>query len=83
MEIIEFDEQTTVFAKDQAEYLPLPAHRFSDDKGGRIACCWKMSWKDRLKVLWTGLVWQEIMTFNGPLQPQRLCVDKPDMPKEE
>jgi len=68
-----------VIAKDQAQYNSLPAHRFKDDKDGRIACCWKMTWRDRWKMLWSGVLWHEILTFNNPLQPQRLSVDKPYM----
>jgi hypothetical protein len=79
MKLIEFPEQTIVIAKDQPEYLPLPAHRFADDPHGRIACCWCMTWRERLHVLWTGIVWHEILTFNQSLQPQRLSTDKPDM----
>lgn len=77
--LVEFPEQTTVIAKDQPEYNPLPAHRFKDDTHGRIACCWQLSWRDRLKVLRTGKVWHQILTFNQPLQPQLLTVDKPEM----
>ena len=77
MELIEFKEQTTVIAKDQPPYIALPAHRFKDDKN---ACCWKLSWRDRWKILWTG---HEILTFNNALQPQRLSVDKPAMLNEE
>lgn len=79
MEIIGFPEQTVVFAKDQPEYLPLPAYRFKDDPQGRIACCWRLSWRERLKVLLCGVMWQQVLTFNQPLQPQKLTIDKPDM----
>ena len=79
MKLIEFPEQTVVFAKDQPEYLPLPAHHFADDQYGRIACCWWLSWRERARVLWTGLVWHEVLTFNDPLQPQKLSTAKPDM----
>jgi hypothetical protein len=79
MELITFAEQTVVIAKDQPEYLPLPAHRFANDPHGRIACCWRMTWRERLRVMWTGLVWHEVLTFGGALQPQRLSTEKPDM----
>lgn len=79
MHLIEFPEQTVIIAKDQPEYLPLPAHRFEHDSTGRIACCWKLSLKERLKVLFTGVIWHEILTFNEPLQPQLLTVSKPKM----
>jgi hypothetical protein len=77
MRTIEFPEQTVVIAKDQPEYMPLPAHRFAGDKQGRIACCWQLSWRERLTVLLRGVVWHEILTFNQYLQPQLLTVDKP------
>jgi len=33
MKLIEFKEQTVVIAKDQPEYMPLPAHQFNDTDG--------------------------------------------------
>jgi hypothetical protein len=80
VKIVEFDEQDVVYAKDQPEYLPLPAHKFDNADGqGRIACCWKMTIKERIKVLFTGIIWHEVLTFNAPLQPQLLSVNKPLM----
>jgi hypothetical protein len=79
MNLVEFPEQTTVYAKDQPEYLPLPAHRFVGDPQGRIACCWGLTWRERLLVLWRGVIWHEILTFDAPLQPQRLSIEKPTM----
>lgn len=83
MKTIEFPEHTTEIAKDQPEYNTLPAHRFKDDSEGRIACCWKMTWRERLRVLFTGIIWHEILTFNQPLQPQRLSVRKPVMENDD
>lgn len=79
MDIIEFPEQTVIYAKDQPEYRPLPAYQFHDSEG-RIVCCWRLSWRERIKVLFSGVLWHEILTFNQSLQPQLLSVDKPDMP---
>lgn len=78
MTLIDFPERTVVIAKDQPEYLPLPAHQFKDATG-RIACCWKLTWKERIAVLLRGTLWHQILTFNQPLQPQLLTVDKPEM----
>lgn len=80
MTIIEFPEQTVVYAKDQPEYLPLPAHRFENDPQGRIIFCWKLSLRERLAVLWRGMIWHQVLTFNEPLQPQAMMTDKPEMP---
>jgi len=81
MKLIEFKEQTIIIAEDQPEYLNLPAHQFTDAEG-TIAFCWKMSWRERLKCLVTGKIWHEVLTFQAPLQPQLLMVDKPDMNSE-
>lgn len=78
MKLIEFPEQTTMIAKNQPQYRPLPAHRFGDTDG-RIAFCWSMSWRERLRVLLTGRIWHQVLTFDHPLQPQLLTVEKPDM----
>lgn len=78
MTLIDFPERTVIIAKDQPEYLPLPAHQFRDSEG-RIACCWKLTWKERVAVLWRGTIWHQILTFNQPLQPQMMTVDKPEM----
>lgn len=82
MRLIEFQEQTCVIAKDQPQYNPLPARRFAG-KDGRIACCWRLSLWERLTVLFTGVVWHQVLTFNEPLQPQLLTVDKPEMREPE
>jgi hypothetical protein len=79
MKLIHFPELNVVIAKDQPEYLPLPAHRFINDPQGRIVCCWKMTWRERLTVLFRGVVWHQVLTFNQPLQPQLLTIDKPTM----
>ena len=34
---------------------------------------------ERLQILLTGRIWHEVLTFNGPLQPQMLMVEKPEM----
>lgn len=78
MELTEFPEQTVVYAKHQSEYKPLPAHRY-EDKAGRITCCWKLTWRERFKLLVTGRLWHDILTFDNALQPQLLSVDKPEM----
>ena len=76
MKPIEFKEQTAIIAKDQPQYLPLPAHFFAGAEG-RIAFCWQLSWGERLKLLFTGQLWQQSLTFGEPLQPQLVGADKP------
>lgn len=79
MHPIEFPEQTTTFAKDQPEYRTLPAHIIPIDPDGRMTCCWKLSLRERLTLLLTGVIWQQVLTFHTPLQPQLLLAEKPDL----
>ena len=70
---VEFPEQNTTFAKDQPEYLPLPA--FTD--GTHVVSCWRLTWRERLRLLFGGRLWLMQMTFGGPLQPQLPSIDSP------
>lgn len=74
MKPIKFKEANVTFAKDQPQYLPLLAHRTDY---GMVISCWSVNWKERFKVLITGRIWLRVLTFNEPLQPQRLGVDRP------
>ena len=74
MHPIEFPEQNSVLAEDQPEYLPLPSHRADD---GEVISCWSLSWRERLRVLWTGRLWLRQLTFGELLQPQLLEVESP------
>lgn len=76
MRCIEFEGQNVVFAKDQPEYNRLPARRFNDAEG-RIAFCWQLSLVERLRVLVSGRLWHQVLTFDKPLQPQLLALDRP------
>lgn len=76
MKLINFPEQNQVIAEDQLEYLPMPAHVTSDEQG-RVVCCWKLTMKERIKLLFTGKLWHHILTFNRGVQPQLLEVNTP------
>lgn len=76
MKPIEFKEQNVVYAKDQKEYMPLPALKFED---GAVITCWKLSWKEILKLLFTRKVWVTMLTFNKPLQPLLVTINKSDL----
>ena len=58
-----------VYAKDQPEYLPLPAIR---NDTGIVITRWKLSWRERLRAVWSGDLYLTILTFNRPLQPIKL-----------
>ena len=80
MRLIEFPEQTIVIAKDQPEYLPMPAY-VADDKSTTTICCWKLSIKERLQLLLTGKLWHRMLTFGQPMQPQLLQTYSPFITK--
>lgn len=69
-----FDGSNTEFAKNQPEYLPLPAH-YSDE--GIVTTCWQMTLSERVRVLFTGCMWLQTLTFKKPLQPQKLSAERP------
>lgn len=75
MKPVEFPEQTTVFAKDQPQYLPLPAHH--DPHFGVVTSCWALTWRERVSILFGGRLWLQQMTLNYPLQPQKPTTKKP------
>ena len=75
MKPVKFKGSNVTFAEDQSEYMPLPAH--IDKDKGIVTACWELSLKERVKLLFTGKLWQRIMTFNRPLQPQLLSCDSP------
>jgi hypothetical protein len=83
MKPIDFPETTLVIAKNQPQYLPLPSYRYERDDEGRVVFCWKLTWAERFAVLFGGLLWHQVLTFNRPLQPTLLSVDKPVMPPHE
>ncbi len=64
-----------VYAKDQPQYLPLPAYR---DGRGTVVTRWQLSWRERLRVLFSGSIWLSMMTFNQPLQPVKLRAEPPE-----
>lgn len=78
MKPVEFKHQNVVFAKDQPQYLPLPALKL-DDQGGTVISCWKMSFKDRLKMLITGKVWLSLMSLDEPLTPSYMAVNRKEV----
>lgn len=80
MNPIQFKQVNVTFAKDQPEYQPLPAFRTED---GQVVSCWRMTFKERLRVLFTGKVWLLLLTYNHPLQPQWLTVFDPFGTKAE
>lgn len=70
----------TVYAQNQPEYKPLPVWK---DRDGAVLSRWRLSWRERLRVLFSGNVYLWMLTFNHPLQPIMLQVDKPQVTNNE
>jgi len=78
MKPVEFKHQNIVFAEGQPEYESLPA-LLIDSPQGEVISCWKMSFKERVKVLFFGRVWVSLMSFNKPLTPSYISVNRKEV----
>ena len=78
MKPIEFPEVNCTYAKDQPEYLPLPVFKSAEPHGECISC-WELTWRERIKLLFTGKMWLSMLTFHKPLTPVRPTVNKADL----
>ena len=78
MKPIKFAEANVTYAENQPEYIPLPAFKLPQDDGECISC-WQLSWGERFKILFKGKLWLSMLTFNKPLTPTLLTVNKSDV----
>lgn len=70
--------EEVVLAKDQPEYIPLPVACVTYCDGTRSCISsYRLTWRERLRLLITGLVWWEQLTFGSPLQPQKMYTSEP------
>jgi len=78
MKPIKFKEQNCTYAENQPEYLPLPAYRYNT-RDGQVVSCWKLSFRERLRLLFTGKLWVSLMMFGQPLTPSYFTTKKSDV----
>ena len=71
MKIINFPEANSIMGKNQPEYLPLPSYKTKDDLG-LVTSCWTPTLWECIKLMFGAKIWVTLMTYNNPLQPQRL-----------
>lgn len=74
MQPIDFPERNALIAEHQPEYLTLPCHSAKD---GTETFCWELSDEEIKLLAETKKLWHQVLTFNRPLQPQMLMVEKP------
>ena len=65
-----------VIAEDQPPYEPLSAVIVDP---ATILTRWKLTWWERIVVLFRGNVYLYVMTFSKPLQPLAMQAAKPEM----
>lgn len=80
MKPVPFPESNVIFAADQPQYQPLPAFRRPDT--GEVITVWDLSDEDLDKIQRTGRIYLSQLTFNQPLQPIMVSVDKPEVLKK-
>lgn len=73
--LVDETARKVVFAKDQPEYLPLPAIVFD---GGKVLTEWRFTEEERLRVSRGENIRLWIWTFGSPLQPVALEVTCPE-----
>lgn len=75
---IKFPEYNIVFAEDQPEYQSLPAFK-NNSAQGEVISCWKLSFRERLRILFSGKLWLSMYSFNQPLTPVLPTTKKSDV----
>jgi len=76
MKPIKFDGCNRNWGNGQDEYNTLYGQALNDVQGTNLFC-WKLTKWERIKLLFTGKLWHQVLTFNQPLQPQMLSTEKP------
>ena len=76
MKPIKFNESNVVGKGQENLYESLPALLFYD---GDVVTCWKLSFKDILRLIFTRKLWLCVSTFNNPLQPLFMSTNKRDI----
>ncbi|UVS11736.1 hypothetical protein NXX51_17660 [Bacteroides thetaiotaomicron] len=71
-----FQEANVVYGEGQPEYKPLPAHK---TKEGQAIFCFELDEAERKKIAETGELWVSLLTFNQPLQPIFITINKSDL----
>jgi len=77
MKPVEFIGQTTIFAKDQPEYQPLPAHIDASPQK-IVTTCWELTAHEMGVLRLTRRIWLQQYSFGQQLQPQLPSVECPE-----
>lgn len=75
MKATNWDHSNCKIAENQDEYKTLHGLKLPGTEGYTITR-WKLTFLERLRVLWTGIVWRNDMTFNRPFTPTFMSVHR-------
>jgi len=68
-------EELVVYAKNQPQYLPLPAQVRPD---GRVTTRWRLSEEEKALLLQGEDIYLQVLTFGHPMYPILLSVGHPE-----
>lgn len=74
MEPIKFKESNTIIAEHQPEFISFPA--FYNSEEHTVSICYKLSFRELIKLLFSRKIWVRITTPNKAIQLLLLSVDK-------
>lgn len=75
MEPINFKEANLTLAKNQPQYKQLPVY-YDPHNSGVMIYCYKVSWLERLRILFSGKIWASQLTYNNGFNPVNMAADK-------
>lgn len=73
-----FKESNVVFGENQPGYLPSPAFLDSGEQG-EVVICWELSLRERLRILFKGVMWVSLPSFHRSLAPIFITTKKSDV----
>jgi len=85
MKPIKFNECNVTYGNNQSEYMPLPAYLENGEKG-QVVTCWELTDEEIENIVKTKKIYHSQLTFNSPLQPIFITVNKEDVfisPKDD
>lgn len=83
LQIPGLESKEFVIAKDQPEYIPLPALPIHSDMGPGVLTRWEFTLEEREQIAKGADLWVQHLTFGGPLQPVAFTIECPIVPPTE
>ena len=75
MEPIQFPQANRVLKAPKGMANCVDLHTYRD--ASTITSLWKMSWRDRLRALWTGQIWLQVWTPAATHEPVSVFTENP------